>query len=292
MLGLALVGLPAGAGETDDRAMGKVLVRDARIPAAMAPMPDGGLVFAELKTGRIRRAAPSGAVSRRALARVEVSTDGQRGLLGLAVGRDGQIFASWTNPTGRLVVAQVAPGRVRRIWRGPPSSMRANGGRLALDIGGRIVIGIGDLGQRRRVGDPATPNGKLLLLDPDGAENQVPTVLSSGWNNPFAFTFTERGELWLADNAPGDDPERLTRGDQPGPVTALPPKTVPSGIAARADELLVCGYASRLLESYRFTDVGLVRDRTLARNCRLGVIVLTDGRVAYATETAIRVVLG
>jgi hypothetical protein len=50
----------------------------------MAPLPRGGLVYGELASGRIWRVSADGRRSRRAIARVRVSTNGLRGLLGLA----------------------------------------------------------------------------------------------------------------------------------------------------------------------------------------------------------------
>jgi glucose/arabinose dehydrogenase len=274
---------------TADAGGGAPLVARARFPSAMAPLPDGGLLFGERATGRVRRVGPDGRLERTAVAGIEVSTRGQRGLLGLAVDDDGGIFAAWTNPAERLVVARIAPGERQMIWRGPPSSDRANGGRLAIDPRGAVVVGVGDLEQRELVEDPSTPNGKLLRLDPGGGPGQTPEVISTGWNNPFAFAFSPAGHLWVADNAPGKMPERLTRGDETGPVTTLPSKTVPAGLAFFDDaELLVCGFGSGRLQRYQIRDDRAIRGGVLARDCRLGVAVLADATVVYATERAIR----
>ena len=234
------------------------------------------------RRGRLR-AAP--------LVTVAVSTDGQRGLLGLAVDRAGRVFASWTNPGRILVVAQVSPAPVRTVWRGPRTADEANGGRLAFARDGVLIVGIGDLLDRARVTDPLAPNGKLLRIDPDGPASQQPEVLSSGWNNPFAFAVTPSGAVWVADNAPGDEAERLARGDVDGRPTAvrgLPAKTVPSGLAA-VDEhrLILCGFASGRLLEYRVDARARSQPpRTLATGCRLGVVRLGD-QLAYATERGI-----
>src|SRR5665648_375351 len=100
----------------------------------------------------------------------------------------------------------------RIVWCGPPSATLANGGHLAFAPDGRLLIGIGDLQHPRRAQRADTPNGKLLSLRPDGPPTQRPAVVSSGWNNPFAFTFTPSGTLWVADNSPGTRPERLAPG--------------------------------------------------------------------------------
>ena len=45
-----------------------------------------------------------GASSAEPLAQVNVSTEGQRGLLGLAVDDQGRTFAAWTDPQETIVV--------------------------------------------------------------------------------------------------------------------------------------------------------------------------------------------
>lgn len=261
-----------------------VLVAHARDATAMAPF-DGGLVYGERTTGRILN--PDGDV----LARVKVSSNGQRGLLGLAVDQDGTIFASWTRPDRRLVVAAVAPDYERLVWLGPRSTDLATGGHIAFDPDGTLVIGIGDLEDPGAVSDPAAPNGKLLRLDPLGRAGQRPKTISYGWNNPYAFDFTSDGDLWLADNAPGDDRERLLRADPTGPQTWLPDRTAPSGLAIVDDDaLVVCGYRTQLLLRFRIAaNRSAIRDGPpLARDCRLGVVRLEDGRLAYSTGSSIR----
>ncbi len=271
---------------------GDVLVNDAAWPAAMVALPDGGLLFGERLSGRIRRVDASGRLIGPALARVAVSTTGQRGLLGLAAEAD-RIFASWTRPNGRLVVGRVSPPPARIVWEGPRSSARANGGRLAFAPDGDLVIGVGDLEQPSRVPSSSTPNGKVLKLDPSGPRTQQPRVVSSGWNNPFAFAFTPSGALWVADNAPGSESERLARGDlggRPSLITELPKDTVPAGLAALSDDRLVmCGFASRVLQVYRIGPSGRASSSgaALAENCSIGVVRLGDGRLAYANENTI-----
>lgn len=263
-----------------------VLVRRAPDVTAMAAF-EGGLLYGERKTGRVRD------LDGDVLARVDVSSGGQRGLLGLAVDDVGTIFASWTRPDRQLVVAAVAPGRQRIVWLGPRSTDLATGGHIAFDPNdGSLVIGIGDLQDPGSVSDPRAPNGKLLRLDPDGSPRQRWKLISYGWNNPYAFDFGDDGALWLADNAPGKQEERLLRADPVGPRAVLPARTAPSGLAVVGeDTLVVCGYRTKLLLRYRVGANGTPRpDGTLAKDCRLGVVALADGRVVYATDSAIKAI--
>jgi hypothetical protein len=271
---------------------GTVLVPRSAFPAAMEALPGGGLMFAERQTGRVREVTASGSVGEKPLAQVTVRADGQRGLLGLARTPEGDVFAAWVDPAGSLLVGRVAPGPVRVIWRGPATRRQSNGGRIAFTPDGRLVVGVGDLLERELVNDPGAPNGKLLLLDPNGEESQKPEVHSSGWNNPFAFAVDEDGTAWVADNAPGPEPERLARVSPGGVVTVLaelPARTAPSGLARVPGGLLVCGFRSRALLAYRLRGTALGEHLTLAEDCALGVVRLADGRVAYANEREIRV---
>jgi hypothetical protein len=264
---------------------------DAPHVSALAVTADGTLLAGALETGEVASFPPRAG---RSLPRLRVATGGQRGLLGLATGRGGRIYAAYTRAADRrIVVDRIAPGTRRRIWTGPPSTTLANGGHLALAPDGRLVIGIGDLQDAARTPDPRAPNGKLLALDPAG-DNDTPTVLSTGWNNPYAFTFTPDGALWVADNSPGRRAERLARGDRggaPAQVSELQRKTAPSGVAAiSSTDLAVCGYVSGTLDRYRRAGGRWTFAGTIARGCRYGVVLLPRGRLAFSTGTEIRTV--
>jgi hypothetical protein len=283
-LGVALAA--CGADATDPA----VLLR-AEQPAALAPEPGGGLLVGERLTGDIRRVDPGGSVSM--IASVDVATDGeQRGLLGLAAGADGRVFASYTRDLdGRIVIAEVLP-TPREVWLGPPSATLANGGRLAW-LGDRLVIGIGSLGDETAIDDPDQPNGKLISVDPDGLAEQPGSVLAGGFHNPFAFAVFPSGAIVVADNEPGDDPERLLRwrvGQETKLIAEIEPHTVTSGIAIEPDgSLLLCSYLRETLQRWTVTDLGAapVGD-PLADDCRLGVAVLADGQIVYATDDQVR----
>lgn len=263
---------------------GRLLVDGADSPAALVALPDGGLRYGERLTGRIREVDGQGRLRPAPLAQVDVSTEGQRGLLGLAVDVAGRTFAAWTDPEQVITVGQVAPEPVRILWRGPASARIGNGGHLAFSPGGVLVVGIGDLQRGDR-------SGQLLALDPDGPSDQEPQVISSGWNNPLAFAFSPGGSLWVADNAPGEDPEHLVRvgpGGQPAFTRQLPGRQIaPAGLVALSDtQLVICAYLPAQLILY---DVDRGRRRRLADGCRTGVIPLSSGDLAFAGNDEIRV---
>lgn len=291
------VAVAAGCGDDDarpDPARSGTLLARAAGASALEPLPGGGLRFGELG-GRIRDVTRGGEV--RDVARIDVSLGGQRGLLGIAYEGRFTYYVAYTEPAPprRVVVRRVVPGNSRLIWRGPPSTDLANGGHIELAPDGRLTIGIGDLQDPAAVDDPGTPNGKLLALDTDGRPDQEPDVLSGGWNNPYAFAWTPGGELWVADNAPGERPERIARADPGGrdrPARNLAERIAPAGLAALGDdELLLCGFLSRRIDRISISGRGPadLERPPLATDCTLGVAPLSDGRIAYATRRAILV---
>jgi Glucose / Sorbosone dehydrogenase len=276
----------------------------ADFPAAMAALPHGGLVYGELVSGKIWRVDAHGHRSRAVIARVRASSNGLKGLLGLAVDPRGRVFAAFTSAgrNQRLLVERVSPGRARVVWRGPPAHSEANGGRLAFTRAGRLLVSLGDRDRSITIsptGGPIAPpwpglTGSIVSLDPDGNSSQIPTSLATGWFNPFGLAVTPSGAVWVADNAVGDD-EHLARADLgPKPQRAVKlPHIAPTGIAAEGErDLYVCGFVSRRLDHYRVGADGVphVSGKPLARDCAIGVIRLSDDQLAYANEHSIRLV--
>lgn len=276
----------------------RILVARAAEPSAVVALGSGGFLYAERRTGRIREVDPRGHLRASTVARVPVRSEpGQRGLLGLAVDRRGRTFAVWTRASdGRLVVGQVTPAPIRLVWVGPASTDLANGGRLAFAPDGRLLIGVGELQRPSLTADPKAPNGKLMTLDAEGEPTQRPRTVSSGWHNPFAFTYRPDGSLWLADNAPGRKAERITRGDRRGaPVAttgALRPVAPSALVPLGRDRLGLCGYVSRVMREVRVDgDQPSPPGPILVEHCAIAATVLRDGRVVVTDDESIRVTL-
>ena len=281
------------------------ILSDAAFPAALAVTPDGGVIYGERSTGRIIRLAadltPPGIV----VATVVVSEigDSQRGLLGLAVDPDDgtRVFASWTRSgDSRIVVAQVTPGPQRIIWEGPPSAEVANAGRLVWR-GAALVLSIGDLnrGQPAAGSPPGAATdwrGTIISLDPDGPADQTPTVLSSGWNNPYALALGPEGDLWLADNIGGGCCERLAHLPATGEpvITRLGDdqhEIVPAAIVPLGPERFgVCSYLT-----HQMLDIQVIDGRLSAPSapvfdgCSIAAVRLDDHRVVMATESTLSI---
>lgn len=260
---------------------------------SLAEGAGGSLLFAERESGRVLR-LPARALTRRATAadieivgQVAVSSEGQRGLLGIAE-IDGRVYAAWTRPDEQLVVGEVAPG-TREVWDGYPSKVGANGGRLVVDPNGRLIIGVGTLRNSALLDDPESPNGKLLRLDPLGAPTQRPDVVSGGWNNPFAMAFVD-GQLWVADNHPSDGDEPLGPADRSLGAAILPNDSAATGLAAIDGRLYVCTWNTRSLLRY-IAEPGRPAERagTPATDCLRDVTAI-GGRLYYASDTAIHAI--
>jgi hypothetical protein len=295
LIGLALV-VAIGSGgvwyllNRDAGVITGEILTEARFPSAMVVLSDGTIRYTERLTGQVRDVGMDGELEPEPVVDLDVSVGGQRGLLGLALDDAGRTFAAWTRSDQRLVVAEIDPAE-RVVWVGPETSDLNIGGRLAFDPGGRLVVGIGDLQDPDSVVDTSLPNGKMLALDPDGLPDQEPEAISGGWTNPAAFGFASDGVLWVADDAPDDTRDRLTRGDLDArryPLTELSDEFSPTGLTIVDDDLYVCGFVSRRMLRFRLTDDEAVRrGRVLATNCSTGVVALEDGSLAYSNEGTI-----
>jgi glucose/arabinose dehydrogenase len=136
-----------------------------------------------------------------------ISSGGERGLLGLAFhpqfATNRRFFVNYTNPAGDTHISEFRAGSADAA---DPSSERLllevaqpfanhNGGGLAFDGSGRLLVALGDGGSG---GDPqnngqslGTLLGKISRIDVDsGSPYAIPA------DNPFLATAGARGEIW------------------------------------------------------------------------------------------------
>jgi len=136
-----------------------------------------------------------------------ISSGGERGLLGLAFhprfATNRRLFVNYTDPRGDTRVAEFRatspdaadPGSERILVAQAQPFSNHNGGGLAFDNGGRLLIALGDGGS---AGDPlgngqnlGTFLGKILRIDVDaGTPYAVPA------DNPFRATAGAAPEIW------------------------------------------------------------------------------------------------
>jgi glucose/arabinose dehydrogenase len=220
--------LPDGRVEDAAVALERVATLDA--PVALAVRPGGSDLFVAERGGRIVVVDPStGDVSAPVVdISSDVSTDGERGLLGVTFTADGsELVLSWTDGDGASVIearpvgADGAIGEPRRLlWVEQPAANH-NGGHVAVGPDGLVYIGLGDGGgggDPWATGqDPSTLLGSILRIDPAGdpyavpADNPfvdgggAPEVWLYGVRNPWRFSFDRAtGDLWVADVGQGE----------------------------------------------------------------------------------------
>jgi glucose/arabinose dehydrogenase len=187
----------------------RLVVAGLRDPLDLQSVPgDAERLYLVEQGGRIRvvrggqlQAAPFLDIASR------ISSGGERGLLGLAFhpqfATNRRLFVNYTNPSGDTHIAEF---RASSADAADPASERVlltvgqpfanhNGGGLAFDNAGRLLIALGDGGSG---GDPqnnaqrlSTLLGKILRIDVDaGSPYAIPA------DNPFIATPGARGEIW------------------------------------------------------------------------------------------------
>ncbi|MFD7389402.1 PQQ-dependent sugar dehydrogenase [Streptomyces sp. NPDC059852] len=177
-------------------------VATAKNPTAGAAGPGGRLWIAE-RAGTVRVLGDQG-LGRPVLdISAETTTDGERGLLGIAFDRRyAHFYISYTNLEGTSTVDEFAvrggkiqPHTRRTVLTQAQPYANHNGGDIKFGPDGYLYIALGDGGSG---GDPhgngqnlGTLLGKLLRIDPRGG---TPYAIPA--DNPFVNTPGARGEIW------------------------------------------------------------------------------------------------
>ncbi len=168
----------------------------------------------------------------------QISTNGERGLLGLAFHPDyannGYFFVNYTDTNGDSQISRFTvtgnpdvadPGTELEIIDYTQPYSNHNGGYLDFGADGLLYIGTGDGGSggdpQNRAQNKLSPLGKMLRIDvdtPSGNENySIPTgnpyignadgldeIWAIGLRNPWKYDFDpESNDLWIADVGQG-----------------------------------------------------------------------------------------
>lgn len=211
---------------------------------AIAVLPGGlAALVAERSTGRLLRVEQGAEPVEIARLPVDpLATDG--GVTGLTLSpsyhEDELIYAYVTTATENQVV-RIAPGDdpPKPVLTGIPRGPTGNGGALAADARGALLVATGDGGQPAAADDPASLAGKVLRVDTFGMaakDNPDPAsrVLASGLHNPGGLCIDPvEGTTWVTDRAASRD--ALYRV-QPGKPLSTPSWTWPDrpGVAGCA----------------------------------------------------------
>lgn len=212
-------------------------------PLYVAPIPGSAQVYVVEKGGGIWRLNP--ATGAKTLIRTigNLSTDGERGLLGLAVNTNapdtyGEALVMATAPDGAVEIRSLSlssPATPYTVVLSTPhpTNNNHNGGWLGFGPDGHLYAGIGDGGGG---GDPANNAqntnvrlGKILRLAQSGGSYVAapgnpyaggggdPWVFAIGLRNPFRASFAPDGRLLIGDVGQGAREEiDIVRTNQPG----------------------------------------------------------------------------
>jgi glucose/arabinose dehydrogenase len=201
-----------------------------QVAAAVAPIagvagPDGTVWIAE-RAGTVLPLREQGLGDPVLDITGETTTDGERGLLGIAFDQEfAHFYLSYTDRAGNTAIDEIAvvdgelrPDTRRTVLTQEQPFSNHNGGDLTFGPDGMLYIGLGDGGSG---GDPqgngqnlGTLLGKLLRIDPTAGQPYGippdnpfvddpaarPEIWAYGLRNPWRFSFdAETGDLWIAD---------------------------------------------------------------------------------------------
>ena len=172
------------------------------VPWALAFLPDGRMLVTE-RVGRLRHVSPDGTLSEPIAGVPEVWSNGQGGLLDVALAPDFEqsrmIYLSYAEGGGREGRAGTALGRGRLaddriedwtvIFRQEPKLSRGGhfGSRIVFDGQGHLYLALGENNERPTSQKLDHLQGKVVRLNLDGS---VPP------DNPFVGRADARAEIW------------------------------------------------------------------------------------------------
>ena len=224
------------AGGTSGEFSLQQVVGNLNFPVSMATTPDGR-IFVNEKTGNIRvvtpTAMPPWQLQDAPFATLPVETEGEEGLLGIAVdpnfNTNGFVYVFYTvagpvNRVGRFTAATVNGATVATnptptvIFDNIPAKSVHDGGILQFGPDGMLYIVVGENGCcPDDAQNLSSLRGKFLRIAPDGSipsDNPFASTLSSpfsaiysyGHRNSFGFTFhPHTNDLWETENGEADN---------------------------------------------------------------------------------------
>jgi glucose/arabinose dehydrogenase len=191
-------------------------------PTAMTLAPDGRIFVAE-QAGRLR-VIKNGRLLSRPFARFNVNSEGERGLLGVALdpnfNRNGFVYVYLTTRSqpvhNRVVRLKAAGDRAsgrKLIFRlnNLSQARNHNGGALHFGRDGRLYIAVGDNARAENAQTLRNLYGKMLRLNSDGtvpkdnpfynkARGKNRVIWARGLRNPFSFAVSRSsGRMFIND---------------------------------------------------------------------------------------------
>jgi glucose/arabinose dehydrogenase len=272
-------------------------------------------LVSERNSGRILELAPDG--SPRAIGTVEgLAARGESGLLGLAVGAGGDLYAYSTATDGNRVQRFPIYGEPGSLSLGQPATLldripAANihdGGRIAFGPDGMLYVTAGDAGRRDSAQDRESLAGKILRMTPDGGvpgDNPFPgsLVYSYGHRNPQGLAWAEDGTMFATEFGQNtwDELNVIEAGANYGwptvegtagregfvdPVQQWQPSAAsPSGMVQSGGTLFIANLRGQVLRSVPVADPSTSTEHYSREYGRIrDVAISPDGRLWFLTN--------
>ncbi|MEU9886633.1 PQQ-dependent sugar dehydrogenase [Sphaerisporangium sp. NPDC051011] len=182
------------------------------IPWGTAWMPDGQTALVtERDTFRVYKVTPAGARTQVGTVPNTMTTDGEGGLMGVAVdpawATNHYVYFMHTASEGNRIARMTYDGSALSgytvLVQGIRKNRYHNGGRLAFGPDGYLYASTGDAQTSSLAQDRNSLNGKILRMTTTGAPapgNPFGTlVYSMGHRNPQGLAFDRNGRLWEAE---------------------------------------------------------------------------------------------
>jgi|GEM_PF-266248 len=205
---------------------------DKDIPWGLVTLPDGSVLYSRRDAHDIIHLKNGKKTTIGSVPNVN-STDGEGGLLGLAVtskfpANDSWLYIFHTSPSdNRVVRIRYKDGRLDTSTRetllsGIGRNKFHNGGRMRFGPDGKLYVATGDAQSESSAQNIDSLAGKVLRMNPDGS---VPSdnpfnnyVWSYGHRNPQGLAFDSRGRLWQQEfgNSELDETNLIQKGGNYG----------------------------------------------------------------------------
>lgn len=276
---------------------------------------NGTPLVSERNSGRILELAADG--SARPIGTVEgVAARGESGLLGLAVGADGDLYVYSTASDGNRVQRFDVNGEPGSLLLGQPDTLLDripsasihDGGRIAFGPDGMLYVTAGDASRRDSAQDRESLAGKILRMTPDGgvpADNPFPgsLVYSYGHRNPQGLAWADDGTMFATEFGQNtwDELNIIEAGANYGwpvvegiarregfvdPVQQWQPSAAsPSGMAHAGGTLFIANLRGQVLRSVPVADPSTSTEHYSREYGRIrDVTVSPDGRLWFLTN--------